>query len=363
MNFDLSETQELFRDTTERFARNVDVAEREKIRLLEGSYDKARWSELSELGLLSIAITEDQGGLGGTIGDLSIIAESFGKENGLDPWIENGALPSLLLSKANKTDILDSIVEGSKVAALAFSEPYSRYDIEPHDTRAVNSDDSNGYVINGQKEFILGGAIADYILVTAKHDDEFGLFCLTANDPNIMTKTYRLADGSQATTIKLNQVHVEENAKLDLTFNQFKTILDRTSLLACAEMVGLSQLLLNETLAYVKERKQFGVAIGSFQIIQHGLVDCYSQLELMRSLLYRAILVADDGSEDLHTTVMGTKFFISDGADFIARQAVQYHGAMGITDELLVGHAFKRIILLSRLFGDSTHNLKEYAAA
>lgn len=360
MNFDLSETQELFRSTTERFARTVDVAARDKIRLQPDGYDRGRWTDLAKLGLLSIAATEEQGGLGGTLDDLSIIAESFGKENALDPWLENGALPIRLLSLANKTDHLDSLLDGTQIAALAFAEPSARYDIIPSDTLASRRDDNSTYLLNGEKHFVMGGSLADLLLITAQCDDEFSLFCLPSDSPGINSKVYRLADGSEGTTIVLNNVEAPDDARLAITFEQFQQVVGEVCMLCCAEMLGLSQRLLNDTLAYVKERKQFGAPIGSFQVIQHGLVDCYTELEQMRSLLYRTLLLENESVDSWRAHVMGAKSFIADSAVVIARTAVQYHGAMGVTDEVAIGHALKRIILLSRLFGDATHNLKQY---
>ena len=137
MNFDLSETQELFRSTTERFTQKIDVAAREKIRSGNTHYDQARWSELCELGLLAVGATEDQGGLDGSLTDLSIIAETIGNNNALDPWLENGLFPISLLSKANDSDLLPLLLDGSKIAAVAFIEPGSRYDLTPRITQAT----------------------------------------------------------------------------------------------------------------------------------------------------------------------------------------------------------------------------------
>lgn len=360
MNFDLSETQELFRSTTERFTQKVDVGARTKIRSEENSYDKARWAELCELGLLAVAVTEDQGGLEGSRIDLSVIAETLGSNNAVDPWLENGLFPSLLLSKANKNDVLESIIDGSSMAAVAFAEPKARYELMPRFTTASKLEDGTGYSLNGEKHFIMGGALADFILITASLDDEFALFCLPADSAGINTRAYRLADGSIGTTITLTDVHAPSDALVNLNFEQYKSVVTEVCVLCCSEMLGLSQLLLNETLEYVKERKQFGVAIGSFQVIQHGLVDCYSELEQMRALLFRTLLIDDTSAESLYANVMGAKAFISDSANLIAEKSVQYYGAMGTTDEVAIGHAMKRIILLSRLFGDSTENLKEY---
>lgn len=358
MNFDLSETQELFRSTTERFTQKVDVALRTSIRSEANGYDRTRWVELCELGLLAVAATEDQGGLEGSQIDLSIIAETMGSNNAVDPWLENGLLPILLLSKAERTDLLEPLIEGTNIAAVAFAEPGTRYELAPATTKATKTD--SGYSLIGQKQFIMGGALADMLLVTASYNDSFALFYVPADSEGIETRTYRLADGSIASEINLNDVNVSDVTLVNLSFEQYQSVVTEVCMFCCSEMLGLSQLLLDETLAYVKDRKQFDVAIGSFQVIQHGLVDCYSELEQMRSLLYRTLLMDSDSSENWHANVMGAKSFISDSARFIAEQAVQYHGAMGTTDEVAIGHALKRIILLSRLFGDSADNLKEY---
>lgn len=360
MNFDLSEAQELFQTTTERFTHNIDVAARTKIRSHPMGYDRARWTDLCELGLVAVAATQDQGGLEGSHIDLSVIAEAMGTNNALDPWLENGYFPAALLSKTDKNDILETLMDGSKMAAVAFAEPGARYELTPRHTQATKLEDGSGYQISGEKQFIMGGALADLLLITANYQDDFVVFCLPANSDDIETRNYRLADGSIGTAIKLKQVNVANDALINLSFEQFNDVVAEVCLLSCCEIVGLSQLLLNQTLDYVKDRKQFDVPIGSFQVIQHGLVDCYSELEQMRGLLLRALLMDSSNTKQWRANVMGTKSFISDGANLIAEKSVQYHGAMGITDEVAVGHAMKRIILLSRLFGDSTTNLKEY---
>lgn len=360
MNFDLSETQELFQSTAERFARDIDVAAREKIRSDSKGYDKARWVELAELGLLSIAAKEELGGLDGSLNDLSVIAETLGANNALDPWLENGALPILLLSRADKGELLEPLLNGSKIAALAFSEPNTRYNLTPRNTHASEKVNNAGFTLSGEKQLVMGGGLADYLLVSADYDGVFSLFYLPTDSPGVTSRAYRLADGSQATAVTFEQVDVPLDAKLNLDFAQFQQIIAEICVLCSAEMLGLSQLLLDDTIAYVKQREQFGVSIGSFQSIQHGLVDCYSELEQMRSMLYRTLLLEQDSIDDWRANVMGAKSFVAEGANFIARTAVQYHGAMGITDEVNIGHAMKRIIILARLFGDASDNLKQY---
>ena len=363
MNFDLSETQKLFQTTVERFTRDVDTTTRDRIRANANAYDKARWAELAELGLLAVAASEDQGGLGGSLVDLSTIAESFGSNNALDPWLENGALPIRLLSTAGKTDVLDSLLDGTKIAALAFADPNARYNLHPNGTQARTDDNGDCAIINGEKRFVMGGALADLLLVTASENGQFHIYCVANDAPGLNARSYQLADGSLATQVSLKNVKATATSKLEIEFEQFQDITAEISVLACAEMVGLSQLLLNDTLSYVKEREQFNVSIGSFQSIQHGLVDCFSELEQMRSMLYRTLLLNNSPKPQWRANVMGAKSFIADGANIIARNAVQYHGAMGITDEVSIGHAMKRIMVLSRLFGDSSENLNQYMQA
>lgn len=359
MNFDLSESQRLFQSTTERFASAIDVSARHAIRAMEGGYDKNRWQELAELGLLSIGASAEHNGLDGSLTDLSIIAETLGCKNALDPWLENGVLPIRLGNLAANPTFLEPLLDGSQLATVAFAETDRRYDLFPHNT-AVSSNNGDCY-INGKKQFVLTASLADTLLVTAHQEAVFGIYRVATNSEGIDVQHYRLADGSQGAAITFNQVKLASDSRLELDFDQFQDVIAEINVLSCAEMLGLSQLLLDDTIAYVKEREQFGVTIGSFQSIQHGLVDCYSELEQMRSLLYRTLLLDNKSGELWRTETMGAKAFISDRADFIARTAVQFHGAMGITDEVAVGHAMKRIIFLSRLFGDAAHNLNHYA--
>lgn len=360
MNFDLSETQKLVHSTVERFTRDVDVVAREKIRSMANAYDSKRWNQLAELGLLAIAAKEEHGGLAGSLIDLSTIAESFGANNALDPWLENGALPIRLLCQADHSDTLESLLDGNKIAALAFAESGTRYNLFSCKTLANKSNDGQTVTLNGEKTFIMGGALADYLIITANHDSEFGVYCIASDSNGIQARRYQLADGSLGTLISMTDVEAPISSKLNITQEQFQETIAEICVLCCAEMLGLSQRLLNDTISYVNERKQFDVTIGSFQAIQHGLVDCFSELEQMRSILYRTLLLETDSIDEWHANVLGAKSFIAEGANLIARNAVQYHGAMGITDEVAIGHAMKRILMLSRMFGDASDNLKRY---
>ncbi len=361
MNFDLSEDQKMFKATTERFVAPVDVEMRRRFREMDGGYDKARWQQLAELGFLALAATEDCGGIGGSLTDLAVIAEALGQGNAVDPWLENGFLSAKILSAAGVGDRLEAVLDGSEIITTAFAEPNGRFNLTPRSTTAKKSGD--GYILSGEKRFILNGMIADQLLVTADSDGESCIFIVPADAKGLHRRGYRLTDGSMAAEIQLRQVNVAASTKLAVDGAKFEEIVSETRLLACAEMIGLSQRLFDDTIDYVKQREQFGVAIGSFQVIQHGLVDCYSQLEQMRSMLWRTVLAPRDDSNSWQLQYAGAKAFIGENAHFIAKRSVQFHGGMGITDELAIGHAMKRIILLDRLFGDAATNLSEYAEA
>ncbi len=361
MNFDLSEDQALFKATVERFVAPVDVEARRKIRTHDGGYDRARWSELAGLGLIALAADQAHGGMGGSLTDLCVIAEALGTENACDPWLENGVLPARLLGQAGKADALDGIVSGDEIAAFAFAEPNGRYNLTPSTTKAVAKAD--GYSLSGEKRFVMGGVLADWLVVSAQCDGEIAFFLVSADADGVHRRSYRIADGSLAAEIQFHDVALSNESRLRIDIDAFATIIAETRLLAGAEMVGLAQRLLDDTVAYVKEREQFGVAIGSFQAIQHRLVDCYAALEQARSMLWRAALASRKDMDTWRAQVSGAKAFIGEQADHIAQEATQFHGGMGVTDELGIGHALKRILVLKKVFGDAGTELAHYAEA
>ena len=361
MNFDLSENQELFKSTAERFLQSVDVAGRIEQRSTDLGYDTSRWTSLAELGLLAIAADEQHGGMSGSMSDLATIAQTFGRQNAIDPWLENGIVPTFIAGKSGSTEILEHLLDGSQIAALAFAEPDGRYELTPKSTTATGKD--GNYVISGEKQFVLGGKISDLFFVTAKTDGAFGIFAIPKDSEGVTTRYYRIADGSQAAVVEFQSVSVPASAKLNLNFDDFENIIADLSLLASAELVGLSQMLFHDTIEFVKERKQFGVSIGSFQAIQHNLAECFTELEQIRSMLLRVLLVSAENDNDRRAKIYGAKAFISSRAQHIAQRAVQYHGAMGITEEVAIGHALKRVLLLARLFGDKSTCLKAFLEA
>ena len=358
MNFDLSEEQEMFCSSVERFAGPVDVEARRKLRLSPEGYDRERWSQLAELGLIALAAGEDAGGIGGSPIDLALVAEAVGKANAPDPLLEHGFLPALLLERGGAGKALEAVLSGETIASLAWAERGQRYSLAAKATKAESSGD--GFTLSGEKTFVMGAALADLFIVTADHGDETACFLVPKDAEGLEVRAYRLADGSIAGELRLTRVAAE---RLDLTRTALDQIVSEMRLYSAAEMVGLGQRLLNDTLTYVKEREQFGVAIGSFQALQHRLVEAYARIEQCRSMLFRAALVDSSDQAAFHRAAAGAKAFIAENVDAVAREAVQMHGGMGITDELAIGHAMKRVMVLARLFGDTDSALADYAEA
>jgi alkylation response protein AidB-like acyl-CoA dehydrogenase len=359
MNFDLSEEQQMFVASVERFAAPVDVEARRRLRLSPTGYDRARWQQLAELGLIALAAGEDAGGMGGSAVDLALVSEAIGKANAPDPLLEHGILPALLLERGGATDALEGVLAGETIATLAWTERGQRYSLKPKGMKAEGADGS--FTLTGEKTMVMGALIADLFIITADMGGETACFLVPKDAPGLEVRAYRLADGSIAGEIKLTRAPA--TTKLALDAAGLAAIAAEMRLYAAAEMVGLGQRLLDDTLTYVKEREQFGVAIGSFQALQHRLVDCYAREEQARSMLYRAALTDRADAAKWQRAAAGAKAFIGENVDAIAREAVQMHGGMGITDELAIGHALKRVLVLARLFGDVDTVLAEYALA
>jgi alkylation response protein AidB-like acyl-CoA dehydrogenase len=363
MNFDLSEEQQMFVTSVERFAAPIDVEARRKLRLSPTGYDRARWQSLAEMGLIALAAGEDAGGMGGSAVDLALVCEALGKANAPDPLLEHGILPALLLERGGAGDVLEGVLSGETVATFAWTERGQRYGLRANGLKAesAGAKDEGAFTLTGEKTMVMGALLADLFIVTADLGGQTACFLVPKDAPGLEVRAYRLTDGSIAGEIKLTCTPASARLSLDLV--GLLAIAAEVRLYAAAEMAGLGQRLLHETLAYVKEREQFGVAIGSFQALQHRLVDAYAKSEQSKSMLYRAALTDRDEPAKLQRAAAGAKAFIGENVDAIAREAVQMHGGMGITDELAIGHAMKRVLVLARLFGDVDTVLAEYALA
>ncbi|WP_428683147.1 acyl-CoA dehydrogenase family protein [Sphingopyxis sp.] len=352
MNFDLDEDQQLTRDMIGRFLGPVDIAARHAMRKSDGGYSRARWQEVADLGLLALAAPEAMGGIGGTMVDLALVAEALGKGVAIDPWLENGVLPIRLAAATGDAALVGDLAAGTEFAAVAFAEPGRRYEAEAIGTRAEDNQ------VAGAKTFVLGAPLADTLLVTAADNK---LAKVAKDAAGVVRQDYPVINGSNASTIDLHRAPADI---FDLSAAKFQRVIGDIRMLAAAEMVGLAQAMFDDTLAYVGERQQFGAAIGSFQALQHRLVECYAALEQARSMMLRTAML-DPTTDDANwpRIAAGAKAFVGEAATRIGLEAVQMHGGMGQTDELAIGHALKRVMLLDKLFGDQDHCLRTYTRA
>ncbi len=353
MNFDLDETQSLFRATVERFAAREDVASRLRTRALPGGFNPDRWKALAEVGLIGIAASEADGGLGGSSLDCAIVAQALGKAQAVEPWLECAYLPAHLLAG---TPHIGDMISGQSLATFAFAEAGRRYAVTAQAVQAKQV--GQGVRLSGEKQFVLSGAVADLFIVTAQSESITELFVVRRDAKGVDVKPYPIVDGSVAAVLTLHDVEVEP--ALPNSAMRLDQALTAARVMAAAEMCGVAQRLFDDTLAHVKTREQFGQPIGRFQVIQHRMVDAYAKAEQMQSALYRHLL---GGGGEIAANACGLKSFVAESALWVAQQAVQLHGGMGMTDELGIGHGLKRIILLSKLFGDPASDLATYAKA
>lgn len=351
MQFELGESRTLYKSTVERFVGSFDSGLRKAQRAEPAGFSRVRWADMGQLGLFHLPISEDAGGLGGDPADCAVVAEALGYGIAPEPWLECAFWPGLLLQ--DRAEQL-GIASGARLCAVAWSEPAFDACLVPQTTFVHRL--GTEYRLYGEKQLVLGGADADFFLVTANDGGRTVCFLVPRDRAGVTVKPYRVVDGSNAALVTLERV-ILSDADLVAAQAQFEESVAAVMLMAAAEMVGLSHRLFDETLTYVKTREQFGQPIGQFQVVQHRMVDHHVELEMARSTLLWAV---DEGWSAGLSAIAGAKAYIAELARAIAHDAVQLHGGMGITDELLVSHGLKRILLLARLLVDPGQGLRLY---
>jgi alkylation response protein AidB-like acyl-CoA dehydrogenase len=356
MNFDLSEEQALLKAMVERYgaeAHGGDPEKRRRQRSHPGGFDRAGWAKLAELGVTALPFAEADGGLGGGPVEIITVAEPLGRVLATEPFTEALVPVAHLLSAAGgpvRDALVAAVAGGEQLAALAITEQAGRTNLAHVETRAKAAGD--GWRLSGAKSAVWQGMAADRLIVSARvagevrDTDGIALFVVDPAAPGAGRRAWVASDGQLAAELSLHEAPAE---KLDgVALADIEAAVGAAWLAASAEMVGVAALLFDQTVAYVKQRTQFGKPLGSFQVIQHRLTDAYVALEQARSMVYRAALSEADRAR----LIAGARAFVSGAVRSIAHEAVQFHGGMGVTDELVVGHGLKRIQLLSRLWGD-----------
>ena len=374
MDFTFSDEQSLIQNQVEQFIqRDYDWETRQSFITSDLGFSADNWKTFAELGWLGISLSEESGGFGGTAIDTMIVMEEFGKGLVLEPFLETVVMSAGLIDMAGspeqKKDILSEVVEGKMQLALAYAEPQSRFNLSDVMTEAKKEGDN--FVLNGFKSVVMNGPNAHQIIVSARTSgdqrDEKGisLFLVDAESSGLSLRDYQTVDNRRASEVTLESVTVPSSSLIG-EFNQGLKVLESTidsSILAIsAEAVGAMEVLYKTTVEYAKTREQFGTPIGKFQVLQHRMVDMFMEYEQCKSLLYMATMKHDESSPDAKKAISGLKYQVGNASKFIGQQAVQLHGGMGVTDELNVGHYFKRLTTIGTIFGNSDHHLKRYTA-
>ena len=371
MDFSLSDEQRLFQESVDSFvAKECDIDKRRDLAAGEDGFSRAHWASFAELGWLGLSLGEAHGGLGGSALDSAVLMEAFGRGLVPSPYLAavtlGGGLVEAAGSAEQKSALLPALAVGELMLAFAYAEPGGRYDLAHVETRAEKND--GGYLLSGHKSVAFHAAGADHIIISARTAGEtsaadgISLFLLARETPGLSLRPYPTIDGLRAAEVMLDGASGELLGEEGQAHGVIERVIDSAIIAVCAEAVGIMQTLNEMTRAFVETRKQFGVAIGKFQVLQHVLVDMYMAHELSKSLTYRAAAAfgGSDGSSRARAA-SAAKVQIGKAGKLIGEQAVQLHGGMGMTDELAVGHFFKRLAMIETLFGNTDHHRRRFA--
>jgi pimeloyl-CoA dehydrogenase small subunit len=376
MDFDLSEEQRLLKDSVDGLLTDAyEFEQRKKYMQEKGGWSPAIWSKLAEQGLLGLPFAEEDGGFGAGAVETMIVMEALGKALVLEPYLATVVIAGSFLrhggSAEQKAAHIPSIIDGSRTFAFAQLEKNSRYDLADVSTTAKKKGD--GWVIDGEKFVVINGENADTLIVTARtrggrHDRTgVGVFLVPANAKGVVKKSYPTQDGLHAADITFTAVEVGSDAAIgdpDNALPLIERVVDEARVALCAEAVGLMDESLKETVEYLKTRKQFGVAIGTFQSLQHRAADMFVAVEQARSMSMFATMASDfDDPKERAKAVAAAKVQIGKSGKFVGQQAIQLHGGIGMTMEAKIGHYFKRLTMIENSFGDTDYHMRRVSEA
>ena len=373
MNFSLNEEQMMLQDSIEKFIDNdYDFETRQKIAASKAGFSPDVWRTFAELGWTAVPFSEDDGGFDGGAIELMVMMQLFGRSLVVEPYLANIVLAGGILGRTaspeQKEKWLHPIIAGELQATLAFVEPQSRYDIANIATTAAA--DGDAWTLNGNKGFVLNGGNAELFIVPARSggaqtdQDGITLFAVPADSDGVTCNAYATVDGQQAAEVTFENVFVDAGAVLGEVgggYAALDAVIDEATLAVCAEAVGIMQILREKTLEYSKSRIQFGVPIGSFQALQHRMVDMLTDCEQSISLLLWATMVNASDSADAKQAISAIKYQIGTAGQKVGQEAVQIHGGMGVSWELDIAHYFKRLTAIGQMFGNADWHLDKLA--
>jgi alkylation response protein AidB-like acyl-CoA dehydrogenase len=363
MNFDYNEEQQLLADSVRRFIqKDYEFEGRRKIVASPQGYSDTVWATFAEMGLTGIPFSPDYGGFGGGAIDLLSVMEAFGEGLVVEPFLATVLGAQCVAragSDAQKKAILPAVVEGKLKMAFAFSEKGARYDLAHVNTSAKKS--GSGWTLDGEKVVVLGAPSAATLVMSAKTPAGLSLFLVDTKAAKL--KPYRTLDEMRAADLVLANTPGELLGAEGKALPVIEAVVDFATALVCAEAVGAMKFSCDTTLEYLKTRKQFGVPIGTFQALQHRIVDMVVAYEQAKSMAFLACSQADSApnAKERARAISAAKIKIADNARLISQEAIQLHGGMGMSEELKVSHSFRRLTMIAQQFGDADHHLERFA--
>jgi pimeloyl-CoA dehydrogenase small subunit len=374
VDFDLSEEQRLLKDSIDRLmADRYDFDSRNRYRKEPDGWSRELWSAYAELGLLAMPFSEEYGGFGGGPVETMLVMEAFGRSLALEPYLSTVVLGGGLLrhggTDEQKRLHLPRVAAGEHLLAFGHTERQSRYDLNDIATTARR--DGDAFVLDGQKSVVLHGDSADAILVTARtagarrDRDGIGLFLVDRDAPGLSRRGYPTQDGQRAAEVTLDGVRVGPENVIghpESALPLVERVVDEALAALAAESIGAMDEMLKLTVEYLKTRKQFGAAIGSFQVLQHRATEMFIAVEQARSMsLFGAMMAQDNDPAERRKALAAVKVQIGRSGRFVGQQAIQLHGGVGMTMEFKVGHLFKRVTMIDTTFGDADYHLTRVA--
>ena len=375
MDFALVEEEQMLADVVSRFVEKEYAFEaRRSLAATARGWSDAHWATLAEMGVLALNVPQEYGGLGAGPVETMLVMQAFGRGLVLEPFLSSAVLGARLIARAahasRKAEMLAGIADGSLKTALATLEPGARFDLWNVATTAEPT--SDGFLLTGRKGVALHGDSADILLVSARTSGEqadrhgITLFAVDAHAAGVKVKGFPALDGQRVAEVFFDRVRVDAQAVIgavDQGYPLLEWTVDQGIFAICAEAVGAMSQLIDLTFDYLRTRKQFGSPIGTFQALQHRAADMLTALEQARSIVYFAAAKLGDGDDEAgHRAVTAAKALIGKSARFVAQQAVQLHGGMGMTDELAVGWYVKRLTCIDMTWGNTEHHIELYGA-
>ncbi|MDP9046158.1 MAG: acyl-CoA dehydrogenase family protein [Pseudomonadota bacterium] len=369
MDFDFSDDQEMLRDTVRRWVDKAYTFERRRGIVKEGGFSKAAWKELGELGLLGLYVSEQNGGMGFGPVDAMVVMEELGRGIVLEPYAPVALVATSLLNVGHAPSgslWLQGIAEGRERVVLAHQERAARYRLAHVETTATQS--SGTWQLAGAKTVVPAGQHAGAFIVPARvHGDPvdpagIALFLVSAGQTGVSVRGYPTQDGACAADLTLDKADAIELLPPGAAFPALEHAIDVGIAALCAEAVGAMDKLVAVTVEYMNTRKQFGVAIASFQALRHRIADVKMQLELARSMSYFASLKLNEAPAARRLALAQAKLQLGQSMRFVGQQCIQLHGGIGVTDEYIASHYFKRLTVMEMTYGDSLHQLGEVSA-